>query len=110
MSPLRKTFRYRLYPTKSQLRVLEATLEECRWVYNETLALRKTTYETTKQSVSLYETQKQLPGWKEARSTLNKIHSQVLQNVQLRVDLAYKAFFRRVKAGDKEPGFSPLQG
>lgn len=107
---MRKSYQYRLYPTKAQLRVLEVTLEECRWVYNETLALRKTTYETTKKSLSLYETHNQLPGWKEARPALQKIHSQVLQNSQLRVDLAFKAFFRRVQAGDEEPGFPRFKG
>jgi putative transposase len=34
---------------------------------------------------------------------LNKVYSQVLQNVTERVDLAFKAFFRRLKAGE-EPG------
>jgi transposase len=35
---------------------------------------------------------------------LREVHSQVLQNVAVRIDLAFKAFFRRVKAGDK-PGY-----
>ena len=37
------------------------------------------------------------------------VHSQVLQNVQERVDLAFKAFFRRVKAGEK-PGYPRFRG
>ena len=35
---------------------------------------------------------------------LTKIHSQVLQNVAVRVELAFQSFFRRVKAGET-PGF-----
>ncbi|NLM29021.1 MAG: helix-turn-helix domain-containing protein, partial [Methanomicrobiales archaeon] len=38
---MRKSYRYRIYPTKSQLSLLEQTLETCREVYNDTLALRK---------------------------------------------------------------------
>jgi len=36
-----KVNRYRIYPTKSQVTKLNETLELCRWIYNETLALRK---------------------------------------------------------------------
>ncbi|WP_394297753.1 helix-turn-helix domain-containing protein [Methanosarcina horonobensis] len=32
---------YRIYPTKSQVTKLNSTLELCRWVCNETLALKK---------------------------------------------------------------------
>lgn len=32
---------------------------------------------------------------------IKSVHSQVLQNVAVRVELAFAAFFRRVKAGDK---------
>ncbi|MCX6046961.1 MAG: transposase, partial [Chloroflexi bacterium] len=47
--------------------------------------------------------------WKTAKPVLKEVHSQVLQNVQERVDLAYQAFFRRVKAGE-EPGFPRFKG
>lgn len=106
---MRKTFQYRLYPTKAQRRLLIQTLDECRWVYNQTLALRKTTWETEQQSVSLYQTNAHLVQWKTERPSLNTVHSQILQQVQVRVDLAYKAFFRRVKAG-QTPGYPRFKG
>ena len=37
------------------------------------------------------------------------MHSQVLQNVAVRLDLAFKAFFRRVKAGE-DPGYPRFKG
>src|SRR5215510_313533 len=37
---------------------------------------------------------------KAARHTLARVHSQVLQNVAVRLDLAFQAFFRRVHAGE----------
>lgn len=106
---MRKTFKYRLNPTKAQRTKLNQTLELCRKVYNDTLALRKDSWEQEQKSLSLYDTNKVLTGWKAERPELRDVHSQVLQNVQERVDLAFKAFFRRVKAGDK-PGFPRFKG
>ncbi|HAE82021.1 MAG TPA: hypothetical protein DCL75_05105 [Ktedonobacter sp.] len=40
-----KTFKYRIFPTKKQLKNLETTLDECRWLYNHLLEMRKTAYE-----------------------------------------------------------------
>jgi len=84
-------------------------LEQTRWVYNETLALRKTAWDTEKKSISLYDTQKNLTEWKSQKPELNQVYSQVLQNAQLRVDLAFKAFWRRCKTGEK-PGFPRFKG
>ncbi len=106
---MRKAYRYRLYPSKSQVSLLEQTLEICRWIYNDTLALRKSAWEQEQHSISLYETNKILTQWKKERPDLNRVHSQVLQNVQMRVDLAFKAFFRRVKAGEN-PGYPRFKG
>ena len=106
---MRKSYRYRLFPTKSQVSVLERQLELCRQVYNDTLALRKNAYEKDGKSISLYETNSILVSWKAQRPELKQVYSQVLQNVQVRVDLAFKAFFRRVKSG-KEPGYPRFKG
>ena len=98
-----------MYPTKKQRTRLEQTLEECRWLYNQTLAYRKEAWEQRQESVSLYASNKLLPDWKEQRPSLETVFSQVLQNVQARVDLAFKAFFRRVKNGEK-PGYPRFKG
>jgi putative transposase len=84
-------------------------LEQTRWVYNETLALRKNTWESEKKSISLYASQIELTKWKVTKPELNEVFSQVLQNAQLRVDLAFKAFWRRCKAGEN-PGFPRFKG
>lgn len=104
-----KTFKYRLRPSKSQRTRLIQTLELCRWVYNETLAIRKNAWEQERQSLSGYDTNKLLTVWKQEHLELKGVFSQVLQDVQERVDLAFKAFFRRVKAGEK-PGYPRFRG
>lgn len=106
---MRKTFKYRIYPTKAQVTFLEVTLKECRWLYNHLLEQRRTTYEADGTSLSLYTQQATIPTLKQERESLKSVHSQVLQNVAVRLDLAMQAFFRRVKAGEK-PGYPRFQG
>ncbi|MFA5132732.1 MAG: transposase [Candidatus Paceibacterota bacterium] len=106
---MRKFFKFRLYPTHAQVTSLNTTLEICRQVYNKTLDIRKTAYETEKKSIFLYDTQKLLTQWKKTNTHWNTVYSQLLTNVQMRVDLAYKAFFRRVKA-KQNPGFPRFKG
>ena len=109
---MRKAFKYRVYLTNGQRRILEQQLEACRWVYNETLAERKRAYEERGESLRLYDTQAMLPVWKLTRPGLKLVHSQVLQNISVRVDLAFQAFFRRVREGaaPDEVGFPHFKG
>ena len=104
-----KVFRYRLKPTKSQVAILNRQLDLCRWVYNETLALRKNAWENEDRTISYFESKRMLPVWKESKPELTEVYSQVLQEVVQRVDLAFKAFFRRVKSGE-EPGYPRFKG
>ena len=103
-------FQYRIYPTKQQVHKLNETLEECRWLYNHLLAKRKETYEQTGQGLSLYGQQSTFQVLKQERSSLDRVHSQVLQNVAVRVDLAFKAFFRRMREHAEDPGFPRFKG
>lgn len=104
-----KTFKYRIYPSTAQETQLNQQLELCRWVYNKTLETRKNAYEQDGVSMSYYDTKKMLPIWKEEKPALKRVHSMVLQDVTMRVELAYQAFFRRVKAGE-EPGYPRFKG
>ena len=105
-----KVYRYRLKPTKAQIAKLNEQLELCRWVYNETLAIRKNAFEQEGKSVSYFESKRMLPIWKESKPELSTVHSQVLQDVVLRVNLAFKAFFRRVQSSEEDPGYPRFKG
>ncbi len=102
-------FQYRLYPTKKQETLLTETLEECRWLYNHLLEKRKQAYEQTGQGLTIYQQQATYPILKQDRPSLAQVHSQVLQNVAVRLDLAFKAFFRRCKAGE-DRGYPRFKG
>src|SRR6266513_5004649 len=104
-----KMFQYRIYQKKKHVRKLNETLDECRWLYNHLLEKRKTAYEQEGKSLSLYEQQATFGGLKAERPSLTTVHSQVLQNVAVRIDLAFKAFLRRCKAGEKT-GFPRFRG
>src|SRR5712692_11277241 len=106
---MRKMFQYRIYPTKKQETLLNETLNECRWLYNHLLEKRKDAYEQEGKSLSCYGQQATYPMLKQERPRLSTVHSQVLQNVAVRIALAFKAFFRRYKAGEK-PGFPRFRG
>ena len=106
---MRKTFTCRLYPNKQQQRLLEQQLDERRWLYNGLLAARRDAWEQRQESLRLYDQQATLPLLKAARATLAGVHSQVLQNVAVRIDLAFQAFFRHVRTGEK-PGYPRFRG
>lgn len=99
----RKACKYRIYPNKEQEKKLFWTLTRCRELYNAALAERKEAYRMAGLSISYYEQKRDLPDIKEVRPEYKEIHSQVLQDVLLRLEGAYKQFFRRIKNGEK-PG------
>ena len=106
---MRKTFRYRIFPTHKQTALFEQTLDGCRWLYNHLLEERKTSWESEKKSLSCFDQCNTFKLLKEEQSFLKDIHSQVLQNIAIRIDLAFQAFFRRVKAG-RTPGYPRFRG
>mgnify|MGYP003610048363 FL=1 len=103
-----KTFKYRLYPTEEQLQAIDRTLSLCRFLYNSMLSHRITCYKNGK-SVSRIDQLNEIPSIKNEFPEYNSIHSQVLQDVGVRLDKAYQNFFRRVKHGEK-PGFPRFKG
>lgn len=99
-----RTYNYRIYPTKNQRIKLEGMLEELRWTYNYFLEQRKSAWEKEKKNISHYDQMKLLPAMKAERPSLDQVYSQSLQDIPCRIDLAFNAFFRRVKAG-QTPGY-----
>jgi len=104
-----RTFKYRLYPTKGQRTKMQTILNCCRWIYNKGLETRKAAWEERQESFSRFDTIKMIPGWKSENEWLNDGHAQTMQEALTRLDLAFQAFFRRVKAGEK-PGYPRFRG
>jgi putative transposase len=120
---LKRAYKYRLYPTKKQRATLQWTLDRARELYNAALQERRDAYtckvkrhpsfydeetrtQLTKEHALTYTRQAaELPEIKEVRPE----YEQILQDVLRRVDKAFKAFFRRVKEGQK-PGYPRYKG
>lgn len=97
------TFKYRLLPTRGQHARLRAALDHTRDLYNAALEERIDAYRKAGLSIS----------WKDQCRSLTELRADsewaqlpcALQRWPLKqVDLAFKAFFRRVKSGEA-PGF-----
>jgi putative transposase len=105
----RKTFKFRLYVTPAQADKLTEVLDRCRELYNAALEERRAAYQRAGKTLTLHEQQAELPAVKAVRPEYRAIYAQVLQEVIVRLDRAYTAFFRRLQAGQK-PGFPRFQG
>jgi putative transposase len=104
-----KAFKYRLYPTRKQADALQFILDRCRELYNAAVEERREAWRMNKVSVTYGMQSAQLPEIKEIRPEYNEIYSQISQDVLKRVDKAFKAFFQRVKKGEKA-GYPRFQG
>ena len=100
-----RSYKYRLYPSRSQAKKLDSTLEVCAKIYNNLLNIRKDSWENENKSISKYGMDKLIPSMASEYLDIKQVHSQVLQNVSERVDLAYKSFFRRIKEGGGKCGY-----
>lgn len=95
-----KAFKFRLYPKRSQVTKLNAQLAECCWLYNHLLEQRKKRWDEEKLSTTFFDQCLYITQLKKDRTSLRQVGAQSLQQVAQRLDLAFKAFFRRCKAGE----------
>jgi len=107
---VRKTYKYRIYANREVLGKADNWLFLCRRLYNIALEQRITIYRQNKGSISYYSQKRQLPDFKAGFPEYKEVGSQVIQDVLLRLDRAYKAFFRRVKNGNGKVGFPRFKG
>jgi putative transposase len=98
---LRKAYRFRIYPSKEQGRILERTLQTCRILYNNLLAERRDSYRRTGCSPGYYEQKRSLVLRKLGNPYVRQVHSQVLQDVALRLERGFENYFERTKKGEK---------
>ncbi|MFX1466419.1 MAG: RNA-guided endonuclease InsQ/TnpB family protein [Promethearchaeota archaeon] len=106
---MKRTYKYRLYPTTSQQTTLAQWLTTCRCVYNNALAERKDAWHKNQQAVSYYEQASHLKAAKQTNPCLKAVHSQVLQDALRRLDKTFTNFFRRIKKGEKA-GYPRFKG
>ena len=100
---MRLTFKYRIYPTGPQSAFLAGELRDACSLYNAAIQERRDAWKTCHKSISYYDQANQLKAMR-ADGCLTLANFSCCQDVLRRVDKTFKAFFGRVKRGDK-PGF-----
>lgn len=85
------------------------TLERLRELYNAALEERIGAYRKRGVSLSGYAQMAELKAVREQRPEYADIHVHLLQDAVTRLERAYRAFFRRIKAGEK-PGYPRFRG
>jgi len=105
-----RTYKYRLRPNRAQTSSLDSLFSQARRLYNAALEQRITTYEETGKGIS-YSDQ-----WEYFRDQRNNhpevygmLNASSVQQMLRRLNKAFAAFFRRVKAGET-PGFPRFKG
>lgn len=127
-----KAYKYRIYANKQTQEKLQWVLDRCRELYNAALSERKDAYQQYQrstiiagsqrtvaatmvasqrvESISFYGQKRDLVEIKEVlRPEYQEIASHVLQDVLLRLEKAFRAFFRRMKNGE-QPDYPRFQG
>lgn len=97
---MRKSFKYRLYPTRKQSEVLEGQLAEACRLYNAALQERRDAWRMVGKPLNYYDQANQLKAIR-AAGDLGLENYSACQDVLRRVDKTFQSFFRRVKSGRK---------
>ncbi len=107
---MRLGFKYRLYPNKSQIQLINNQLFEANKLYNVALEHRISCYKIYGKHISYYDQSKEL---KQIRidGLCGLANFSACQDVLRRLDKTYKAFFGRIKKGQKAgfPRFKPAK-
>lgn len=96
-----KSFKYRIYPTKRQAETLAAHLAICCELYNAALQERREAWKLERKSISWFDQNLQLATIRSERRDVAMVNAGALQATLRHVDLAFKAFFRRVKHSER---------
>lgn len=99
-----RTYNYPLRLTKAQEAVLDKWRVLCQQLYNGALEQRREAWRKQRRSVNYLHQQAELTELRAQDQAFAAVPAWVLRSSLRRLDLAYKAFFRRCKRGET-PGF-----
>jgi putative transposase len=104
MEPVNRKVTYRLYPTAKQETSLLEIKRGHQQLYNAALEQRRAAWSRQRHSLTRAAQEKDLTQLRAENDTIRRLNAQSSQLTLKRLDLAFQAFFRRVKAG-KTPGY-----
>ena len=106
---MRKAFLYRLYINKTQSDKLDSLLNIARELYNAALQERRDAWKYQHKSLNYYDQANELKELRREIPEIAQLNYSATQDMLRRLDKSFKAFFRRVKAGEKA-GFPRFKG
>ena len=89
-----KAIKIRIYPNSEQVIYINKQLGCCRFVYNQCLDYRKTSYENEHKSIGSSDSIKYIVALKDKYAWLKEVHSKVLQQSVRDMNQAYENFFK----------------
>src|SRR6266567_577642 len=101
---MRRTFKYRAYPTPTQSEALHEQVNEACRLYNAALDERRSAWRMNGISLGYSDQANQLKDIR-AAGTVGIANFSACQDVLRRVNKTFNAFFGRVQAGEKQPGY-----
>lgn len=103
------SYKYRLYPNCEQRETLDRILWIHRGLYNDALTERRLAWEKNRKSINYTTQASQLKAIREFDEDAAWLNYSSIQQTLRRLDKAFQAFFRRVKAGET-PGYPRYKG
>ena len=92
---INKAYKYRIYPTKSQIEYIEGCFNACRYVYNVSLDCEQQLYQLGgKSSLSIFGLNYHLTNYKVSEPWLNNFDSRALVYEMENLSSAYNKFFK----------------
>ena len=96
---MEKAYKFRIYPNKTQINLIQKTFGCVRFVYNHFLDKRIKAYENDKTTLTYSKCSNELTKLKQELVWLKEPDKCSLQNALKNLDTAYQNFFKRTEAG-----------
>jgi len=94
---MRRTFKFRIYPSRKQKFKMNKQLSQAKEIYNHLLEKANEKYKSERKMLTKFDMNKHITKFKKSYPNYQEIHSQVLQNISDRLSKAFSNFFKRVK-------------
>ena len=95
-----KTVKLRIYPNKSQIKIINNTLGCCRYIYNKYIEYNINSYKTSNKFISGYDFSKYINWLKKNNDDYNwikKYSSKAIKDTIMNAEKSFKRFFKNKK-------------
>ncbi|MDI3208321.1 transposase [Pseudarthrobacter sp. AL07] len=105
-----RSYKFRMYPTSKQDDLLRVMLDDHRFLYNAALQERRDAWTRSRVGIRFVDQDAQLKHIRAFDPDYARWSAAAETQTLRRLDKAFQAFFRRVKAGGKPPGYPRFKG